>query len=92
MFEDNNRTEKYEKFTHHTMINEIHLDHHLGWRILHNRLVYAENMNKTSGSPSHEYDTNISQSFLAVLWNCQYINDMKMIDIILNPFFSVATS
>ena len=92
MFEDNNRTAKYDKFTHRTMIHEIHLDHHLEWLILHNRLIYAENMNKISGSPSHVYDTNISKSFLAVVRYCQYINDIKMIDIILNPFFSVTTS
>ena len=30
MFEDKARTVKYEKFTHHTMINEIHLDRLFG--------------------------------------------------------------
>ena len=61
MFEDNGRTEKYDKFNHHIMIHEISLDCHLGWRILRKRLGYAENVNTISGHSSHEYDTNISK-------------------------------
>ena len=61
MFEENDRTVKYEKFTHHTMIHDIFLDSCLGWHILQKCQGYAENMNTISGLSSHEYDTDISQ-------------------------------
>ena len=42
-------------------------------------------MNTISIRSSHEYDTNILQSFSAGLYNCQSINDMKIVGDILNP-------
>ena len=61
MFGYNDHNAKYDKFTHHTMIHDIRLAIRLGWRILHKRLGYAENVNTTIGRLSHEYDTDISQ-------------------------------
>ena len=87
MFEDNDRTFKYYKFNYHTMIHEICLDHLFGWLVLRNHLDYAENLNAISVFSSHEYDTDILQSLLAGLQNCQYINDMKIIGSIHNSFF-----
>ena len=79
MFEDNNRTAKYDKFNYHTMIHEIRLASRLGWRVLCKSLVYAENVNTISRFLSHEYDTYISQSFSAGLQNCQSLNEIKTI-------------
>ena len=87
MFEENNRTAKYDKFTQHTMIHEICLDCRLGWRIIRKRLVYAENVNKISGHLSNKYDTDILQSLPADLHNCQYINGMRIVGAIINPLF-----
>ena len=58
MFDKNNRTEKYVKFTHQAMIHDFCLDYHLGWRILCKRLGYAENVNTISVRLSHEYYKN----------------------------------
>ena len=85
MFEVNDLTPKYDKFTHYTMIHDIRLSLRLGWRILRKSLGYAENVNTISGSSSHEYDTNISQSLSAGLQNCQSINVVKIVGAIINP-------
>ena len=61
MFEDNNLTKKYDKFTHHTIIHEIHLACCLGCRILSKIFGYAENVNTISGCFIHKYDTDILQ-------------------------------
>ena len=60
MFEENNRTAKYDKFTQHTMIHEICLDCRLGWRIIRKHFGYSDNSNAICGCPSHEYDIDIS--------------------------------
>ena len=87
MFEENDRTAKYEHFTHITMIHDIRLTRCLGWHILRKRLGYAENLNIISGRSIHEYDTNILQSLSVDLHNFQYMNDMKMVGTIPNPLF-----
>ena len=69
------------------MIHDIRLACCLGWRILCKNLGYDENVNTISGRSSHEYDTNILQSFSEGLNNCQYINDMRMVGSILKYCF-----
>ena len=61
MLEDNYRTAKCYKFTHHTIIHEVCLDYHLGWLILRKRLGYAKSFNTIIGRLGHEYDTDILQ-------------------------------
>ena len=87
IFEDNDRTSKCDKFTHHTMIYDIRLGRCLVWRILCKSLGYAENVNTISGRSSHEYDTNNFQLFSVVLQKIQSINHMKIVGAILNPLF-----
>ena len=87
IFEDNDRTSKCDKFTHHTMIYDIRLGRCLVWRILCKSLGYAENVNTISGRSSHENDTYIFQVLLEGLHNCQSYNDIEIVYAILNPFF-----
>ena len=87
MFADNECTAKYDNFTHHTIIHEIHLARRLGWRILLKSLCYAESVNKISGRLNNKYDTNILHSLSAGIQNFQSINDMKIVDTILNLLF-----
>ena len=69
MFEKNDRTTKYDRFTHQTIIPEIFRAFCLGWRILRKSLGYAEDANIISGISSHEYNTDLLQSLSSGLHN-----------------------